>query len=90
MYIIPTMLTEILYPLQDCYTPLHLAARGAHTTVVEHLLSIPGIDVNVMDVVRPQHLPRGGGRHTRGAKKGRGLRYFRYARNRLTLHASKC
>ena len=31
---------------------------------------------------RPQHLPRGGAKHTWGAKKGRGLRY---ARNRLTL-----
>ena len=29
------------------YTPLHLAAREGHTTCVEHLLSNPGIDVNI-------------------------------------------
>ena len=34
---------------------------------------------------RPQHLPRGGAKHTRGAQNGRGLRYFSYASNRLTL-----
>ena len=27
-------------------TPLHFAARGGHTTCVEHLLSAPGIDVD--------------------------------------------
>ena len=31
----------------DCYTPLHFAAMGGHTTCVEHLLSTPGIDVNI-------------------------------------------
>ena len=41
------MLTEILYPLQDGNTPLHLAARGGHTTCVEYLLSAPGIDIDV-------------------------------------------
>ena len=46
VYIVPTMLTELLYPLQDGDTPLHLALRG-HTTCVERLLSIPGIDVNI-------------------------------------------
>ena len=45
------MLTEQLYPLQDGYTPLHYAARGGHTTCVERLLSTPGIDVNITDVV---------------------------------------
>ena len=45
------MLTELLYPLQDGYTPLHLAAREGHTTCVEHLLSIPGIDVNIEGLV---------------------------------------
>ena len=40
------MLTELLYPLQDCYAPLHCAAKGGHSTIVEHLLSTPGIDVN--------------------------------------------
>ena len=50
-YIVPTMLTELLYPLQDGHTPLHLAAREGHTTSVEHLLSTPGIDVNIKDVV---------------------------------------
>ena len=48
MYII---LTELLYQLQRSNTPLHLAAMGGHTTCVEHLLSTPGIDVNVKDGV---------------------------------------
>ena len=51
VYIIPTMLTEILYPLQDSLTPLHWAARGDHTASVKHLLSTPGIDVNNKDRV---------------------------------------
>ena len=51
MYIVPTMLTELLYPLQFDRTPLHLAAMGDHTTCVEHLLSTPGIDVNIKDEV---------------------------------------
>ena len=42
---------ELLYPLQDGLTPLHFAARGGHTTSVEHLLSTPGIDVNITDKV---------------------------------------
>ena len=37
---------ELLYPLQDGYTPLYLAAKEGHTACVEHLLSTPGIDVN--------------------------------------------
>ena len=41
------MLTKLLYPLQDGYTPLYLAACGGHTTCVERLLSTPGIDVNI-------------------------------------------
>ena len=41
------MLAELLYPLQDGDTPLHLAARGVHITCVEHLLSTPGIDGHV-------------------------------------------
>ena len=45
------MLAELLYPLQDDDTPLHLAAKGGHTTCVEHLLSTPGIDVNIQDRV---------------------------------------
>ena len=44
---VPTMLAELLYPLQDGDTPLHLAARGGHITCVEHLLATPGIDVHV-------------------------------------------
>ena len=51
MYIVPTKLTEVLYPLQGGYTPLHLAGRGGHTSCVEHLLSTPGIDVNIKDKV---------------------------------------
>ena len=46
VYIVPTMLTELLYPLQYGNTPLHLAAREGHTTCVKCLLSAPGIDVN--------------------------------------------
>ena len=38
---------ELLYPLQSSDTPLHYAAKGGHTTCVEHLLSTPGIDVNI-------------------------------------------
>ena len=52
VYIVPTMLAELLYPLQrGGDTPLHLAASGHHTTCVEHLLSTPGIDVNIKDEV---------------------------------------
>ena len=49
--IVPTMLTELLYPLQDGYTPLHYAAEGGHFTCVEHLLSTPSIDVNIKSTV---------------------------------------
>ena len=45
------MLSELLYPLQHGDTPLHFAAKGGHTTCVEHLLSSPGIDVNNKDDV---------------------------------------
>ena len=45
------MLAELLYPLQDGNTPLHLAAKGDISTIVEHLLSTPGIDVNIKDRV---------------------------------------
>ena len=47
VYIVPAMLSELLYPLQDGNTPLHYAAKGGHTTCVKHLLSTPGIDVNI-------------------------------------------
>ena len=47
-----TMLTELLYPIQDGYAPLHLAAMGGHTTCVEYLLSTLGIDVNIKSKVR--------------------------------------
>ena len=46
------MLTELLYPLQDGNTPLYLAVVGDHTICVEHLLSTPGIDVNIKNGVR--------------------------------------
>ena len=45
------MLAELLYPLQWGDTPLHLAVKEGHTTCVEHLLSTPGIDVNIKDEV---------------------------------------
>ena len=52
VYIVPTMLTELLlYPLQHGNTPLHFAAMGGHTTCVERLLSTPGIDVNIENEV---------------------------------------
>ena len=41
------MLTELLYPIQYGNSPLHLAAREGNATCVEHLLSTPGIDVNI-------------------------------------------
>ena len=49
--LLPTMLTELLYPLQFGSTALHLAARGGHTACVEGLLSTPGIGVNIKDWV---------------------------------------
>ena len=51
VYIVPTMLTELFYPLQFDYTPLHWAAHRGHGTCMKHLLSTPGIDVNMKDVV---------------------------------------
>ena len=45
------MLTVLLNPLQDGDTPLQLAAKGGHTACVEHLLSTPGIDVNIQNKV---------------------------------------
>ena len=51
VYIVPTMLTEQLYPLQYGDTPLRLAASAGHTTCVEHLLSTSGIDVNINEKV---------------------------------------
>ena len=50
-HVVPTMLTELLYPRQKGDTPLHLAIREGHTTYVERLLSTPGIDVNMKDKV---------------------------------------
>ena len=48
VYIVPT---ELLYQLQDGYSPLHYAAKGSHTAVVERLLSTPGIYVNIKNRV---------------------------------------
>ena len=46
------MLIELFYSLQGGDTPLHLAVtEGGHTTCVEHLLSTPGIDVNIKNQV---------------------------------------
>ena len=47
----PTMWTELLYLLQYKDTPLHNAAKEGHTACVEHLLSTPGIDVNIKSKV---------------------------------------
>ena len=49
--IVPTMLVDLFYTLQHCCSPLHLAAKGSHNTCVEHLLSMPGIHVNIQDEV---------------------------------------
>ena len=53
VYIVLTMLTELLYPLQHGYTPLHYPAIGGNATYknVEHLLSSQGIKVNIKDMV---------------------------------------
>ena len=51
MYIVPTMLAELLYPLQDGDTPLHFVAKRGHFALVERLLSTPGIGVNIKDKV---------------------------------------
>ena len=45
------MLSELFYPLQEGYTPLHLAAWKGHTACVECLLSTPGIGVMIMNQV---------------------------------------
>ena len=39
-----------MYPLQDGKTPLHLAARGGHTSCIDCLLSTPVIDVTITAV----------------------------------------
>ena len=50
--IVPTMFTELLYPFQyHGYTPLHIVAMKGRTTIVEHLISTPGIEVNIKDLV---------------------------------------
>ena len=51
VFIVPTILAELLYQLQQGYAPLHLAANRGHATCVKHLLSTPGIDVNIKAVV---------------------------------------
>ena len=56
VYIVPTMLTELFYPLQLDYAPLHYAADGGHTACVEHLLSTPGINVNIQSKVSCQSM----------------------------------
>ena len=51
MYIVPAMLTQLLYPFQNGRTALHWAAILDNSTCVERLLSTPGIDVNIQDEV---------------------------------------
>ena len=47
-----TMLAELLYPpFQYGIAPLHYAASLGDTACLEHLLSTPGIDVNLKDKV---------------------------------------
>ena len=57
MYIVPTVLTEVFYPLQKGKTalnlapgdtPLHLVVREGYIKYMEHLLSTPGIDVDTV------------------------------------------
>ena len=52
----PPCWPELLYPLQDGYTPLHFTAWGGRTTCVERLLSTPGIDVNIKGRVSPLYV----------------------------------
>ena len=54
------MLSEIFYASQKYNTALHHAARGGHTTCVEHLLSTPGIDVNIKNEVSGQSIALNG------------------------------
>ena len=49
--IVSIMLTELLYPLQECNTPLHDASSKGRSAGVELLLSITGIDVNIKNKV---------------------------------------
>ena len=42
---------QLLYPLQYKDTALHFVAKSGHTACVEHLLSTPGIDVNIKNMV---------------------------------------
>ena len=51
MYIVSTMLADLLYPLQDGDTLLNVALKKGHTIYVERLLSTPGIDVTTKDKV---------------------------------------
>ena len=46
------MLSELLYALQDSYTPLHYAANRGNANCVKQLLSTPGIDVNIKTDLR--------------------------------------
>ena len=49
--IVPTILTELLSPLKNDDTPLHIAAWCGYSACVECLLSTPGIDVNIRNAV---------------------------------------
>ena len=51
VYIVPTMLTELIYPLQLGDTLLHLAAEKGRTKCMKRLLFTPGINVNIKNKV---------------------------------------
>ena len=51
VHIVPTVFSELLYRLQYGNTLLHIAAREGYTACMEHLISTPGIDVNIKDKV---------------------------------------
>ena len=55
VHIIPTMLAELLYPLQDGNTPLHIAVEKGYTLCMEYLISIRGMDVNIKNDVSWAH-----------------------------------
>ena len=48
----------LLFPLQDGDTPLRYAVMGGYAACVEHLVSTPGIDVNIKDGVSSCFLNR--------------------------------
>ena len=51
LYMYISLKCKIICIFQEGASPLVLAVSGGHSTCVEHLLSAPGIDVNIKDMV---------------------------------------